>query len=82
MFSSKTKEESGPFCTSAGTTFVDFKEDWGERGLSFSLALDGFENCGERNNFIASVYLVFSSSWCFWWESRTLDPPVFKSMVL
>ena len=32
VFSSKTKEESGPSCTTAGPTFVDFKEDWGERG--------------------------------------------------
>ena len=30
VLSSKTKEESGPFCTSAGTTFVHFKEDWGD----------------------------------------------------
>ena len=35
MFSSKTKEESGPSCTSAGPTFADFKEDWGDTGPSF-----------------------------------------------
>ena len=35
VFSSKTKEESGPSCTTAGPTFVDFKEDWGERGPFF-----------------------------------------------
>ena len=47
MFSSKTKE-GGPFCTSIEPNFADFKEDWGEKGLSFLLTLDDSEDYGEK----------------------------------
>ena len=54
MFSSKTKE-GGPFCTSIEPNFADFKEDWGEKGLSFLLTLDDSEDYGEKNNLIALI---------------------------
>ena len=60
VFSSKTKEEISPFCISIKPTLLIFKKDWGERGPSFWLTLDDFEDCGERNNLITFLVGVKS----------------------
>ena len=60
VLSSKTKEEISPFCISIKPTLLIFKKDWGERGPSFWLTLDDFEDCGERNNLITFLVGVKS----------------------